>query len=95
MIQSKKTVEPNLRKKLILYVNKHFKNQYEALESLGYKKLEGSYQYNGDYYETFEKDGELYVYREMDCCNNYIYNVFISPLEERNKDEDMVALVHS
>ncbi|MBV7276298.1 hypothetical protein [Clostridium thailandense] len=95
MMQSKKNVEPNLRKKLILYVNKHFKNQYEALESLGYKKLEEAYKYNGDYYETFEKDGELYVYREMDCCNNYIYNVFISPLEERNKDKDMLALVQS
>lgn len=95
MIQIKKTIVPNLRKRLILYVNKHFKNQYEALESLGYNKLQELYLYNGDYYETFEKDGELYVYREMDCCNNYIYNIFISPLEEKVKTEDMFALAQN
>lgn len=75
-------IKPNLRKKIMLCINKPFENKYEALESLGYRKLEESYQYGEDSYEIFEKNGKEYIYREMDCSNNYIYNVFITPIEE-------------
>jgi hypothetical protein len=82
MIASIQNVKPNLKKQIIVHVNKNSENAYKALENLGYTMLKESGYYGGHFYKVFKKGEKEYVYREMDCSNNYIYNIVISPIEE-------------